>query len=138
MEPLRDPNPSDILEVRTAFPYLEPSRSRNAAQCSLWGWWHLIQHKPWLQLLGWGEGEEPTLGLCQGCETRIWCREAAFIRICCYRTWTTASFPSGTRSWSWMKNEGKGGSKEGDAGLGVPSTADTLWGAGLGCSGDGN
>lgn len=38
---------------------------------------------------------------------------------CRCRTWTTASFPNGTRSWSWMRREGKGGSKGSHGGLGV-------------------
>lgn len=55
-------------------------------------------------------------GLCRGCQHRV----DALIPVCPCRIWTTASFPNGMRSWSWMRNEGKGGSKEGDGSLRAP------------------
>lgn len=58
-------------------------------------------------------------GLCRGCQHRA----DVLIPVCPCRIWTTVSFPNGMRSWSWMRNEGKGGSKEGDGGLGAPGRA---------------
>lgn len=61
-------------------------------------------------------------GLCRGCQHRA----DVLIPVCPCRIWTTVSFPNGMRSWSWMRNEGKGGSKEGDGGLGAPGRAGGL------------
>lgn len=75
----------------------------------------------------------------RGCGSGIWPQDDALISVWCRcRTWTTVSFPNGTQSWSWMRNEGKGGSKGSDGGLGSQSGVPLGWEPGMlreeGCS----
>lgn len=112
MEPLRDPNPSDLLEVREPSELVVP-------QGLSWLSYNLPEH------LITSSSINPGCGLRWG----IWPWEDALIRFwCCYRTWTTASFPNGMQSWSWMRNEGKGGNKRNNGDLESQSHGGGSWG----------
>lgn len=95
MEPLRDPNPSDVLEVRPApCPFLGGLKSQKGPPPGL------PQEA--------GSGPEGGRGVPGGALPSP-------PVVSPNRTSMTASFPSGMRSWSWMKN-GEKGRNQGGAG----------------------
>lgn len=93
MEPLRDPNPSDVLEVRTApRPFLDGLKSQKGPPRAAGGG----------RLGSRGSRGRPGGG-----------GRSAQLPLCPCRTSMTACFPSGMRSWSWMRNGEKGRNKRG-------------------------
>lgn len=96
MEPLRDPNPSDLLEVRE--PAVVPQGLSRLSPTPRAGGISSSHPASVAGRLRWG----------------IWPWDDALSPVWCHcRTWTTVSSPNGTQSWSWMRNEGKGWSNGG-------------------------
>lgn len=77
------------------------------------GAWWLLAWREGPGCWGWGAGGEDRPLRAAGVRGGA---GAALSPVCGCRTWMTASSPNGTRSWSWTRSGGRGGSKAGGGG----------------------